>query len=30
MESGGPPLCTIHAQEVVPLAETEEAEEPPA
>jgi len=30
MESGGPQLCSIHAQEVVPLAETDEAEEPPA
>ena len=31
MESGGRPLCTIHAQEVVPLEEAEgEGEEPPA
>jgi methionyl-tRNA synthetase len=25
MESGGPALCTIHAEEVVPVAEDEDA-----
>jgi hypothetical protein len=31
LEAGGPPLCTIHAAEVVPLAEAEEeGEAPPA
>ena len=27
IESGGPALCTIHAAEVVPVAEEEELEE---
>jgi hypothetical protein len=31
LEAGGPPLCTVHAAEVVPLAEAEEeGEAPPA
>jgi hypothetical protein len=28
LESGGPPLCSIHAAEVVPLEEEQEAAEP--
>ena len=27
LESGGPALCTIHAQEVVPVSEQEDLEE---
>ena len=27
IESGGPTLCTIHAQEVVPVSEEEDVEE---
>jgi hypothetical protein len=27
LESGGPALCTIHAQEVVPVGEQEDLEE---
>jgi hypothetical protein len=30
LESGGPTLCTVHATEVVPLAEAEEEGEAPA
>ncbi|HEV3228711.1 MAG TPA: hypothetical protein VGY97_04495 [Solirubrobacteraceae bacterium] len=30
LESGGPALCTIHAAEVVPLADAEEEGEEPA
>jgi hypothetical protein len=29
LESGGPTLCTVHATEVVPLAEAEEEGEAP-
>lgn len=28
LESGGPPLCTVHAAEIVPLDEDEAAQPP--
>jgi len=30
LESGGPALCSVHADEVVPIAEEDPGTEPPA